>query len=180
MTARFLAMAVMLAVSGMPADAQELASDLNQLRVLVKPGDSLTVTDTGGQRSQGKLVQLDASSIVLELPDKQRRQFDGPMIDIVEKRGGDSLKNGALIGLISGSVLGVAGGIGVAHDYGGSATGQAIGYGLLYGGLGAAIGTGIDALIRGRRVIYARSKTTVRVAPLLDHRHKGLVLTLRH
>ena len=48
------------------------------------------------------------------------------------------------------------------------------------GGIGAAIGTGIDALIHGRRVIYAKSKTTVSVAPRFDHQQKGLVLTVRH
>lgn len=188
MTARCLVMTVVMIVLGGRPHAQELASDLNQLRVLVKAGDSLTVTDTGGSRAQGRLVQLDASTIVLELSDKQRRQFDGPMVQTVERRGGDSLKNGALIGLISGGALGVWGGIQDAHYYedafgagytGPSAAREALGFGLLMGGLGAAVGTGIDALIRGRHVIYTRSKTTVSVAPRLDRQHKGLVLTLR-
>ena len=117
MTARFLAMTVLVAVMGAHADAQELASDLNQLRVLVKAGDSLTVTDTGGQRTQGRLVQLDASAIVLELPNKQRQQFDGAMVDTVEGRRGDSLKNGALMGLISGGALGIWAGISDANYY---------------------------------------------------------------
>jgi len=187
MTARFLATAVMCVALGVRADGQELASDLSQLRVLVKVGDSLTVTDTGGQRAQGRLVQLDASAIVLELPNKQRRQFDGAMVDTVEKRSGDSLKNGALIGLISGGALGIWAGISDANYYeenfgssysGPSAAREALGLGLFMGGVGAAIGTGIDALIHGRRVIYAKSKTTVSVAPVSGHDRKGVMFTL--
>jgi hypothetical protein len=189
MTARVLAMTVMLAVPGGRANAQELATDLNQLRVLVKPGDSLTVTETGGRQALGRLVQLDASAIVLEFPNKQRRQFDGSMIQTIEKRGGDSLKNGALIGLIAGGSMGIWGGISEAHYnedmYGSSYSGagaarMALGYGLLMGGLGAAVGTGIDALIRGRHVIYSKSPPVVTVAPLLDRQHQGLVVTLRN
>ena len=85
MTARFLAMAAMCAVFSASADAQELATDLNQLRVLVKLGDSLTIIDPAGQRAQGRLVQLDASAIVLELPNKQKRQFDDSSVATIEK-----------------------------------------------------------------------------------------------
>jgi hypothetical protein len=179
MTARFLAMTMMVAVMGGHADAQELASDLNQLRVLVKPGDVLTVTDTGGQKVQGRLTELDDSRIVLALRNDQTRQFDGRMVTTIEKRGGDSLKNGALIGLATGGILGALGGVGYANAYDGNYTGWAVAYGLVYGGLGAAIGTGIDALITGNRVIFAKSKTTISVAAVLDRHRKGVVFALR-
>ena len=179
MTARFLAMTVMVAVLGGHADAQELASDLSQLRVLVKPGDVLTVTDAGGQKVRGRLTRLDDSGIVLALRDNQTRQFDGQVLMTIEKRGGDSLKNGALIGLATGGIVGVLGGVGYANAYDGNYAAWALAYGLVYGGLGTAIGTGIDALITGNRVVFAKSRTTISIAPVLDRHRKGVVFALR-
>jgi hypothetical protein len=52
----------------------------------------------------------------------------------------------------------------------------------MYGGIGAGIGTGVDALIEGRRVIYARSNSpgaTLTVAPMLRGSRKGVRLSLR-
>ena len=175
MTARVLAMTVMVAALGGRADAQELAGDLNQLRVLVKPGDVLTVTDTAGQRVRGRLTQLDNAGIVLELQEKQKRQYEGHMVAIIEKHGGDSLKNGALIGFATGGILGGLGGALSANAFGGNPVGIAATAGLIYGGIGAAIGTGIDALIDGRYVIYAKSKATVSLAPVIDRDRKGVL-----
>lgn len=179
MTARLVAAAVLVALAGGRADAQELATELRQLRVLVKPGDLLTVIDVSGRRVQGRLTQLDDVRMVLEIGDKQTRQFDGAMVNSVEKHGGDSLKNGALIGLVSGSIFGIIGGIAYASEYDTNYAGWAITEGLVYGGIGAAIGTGIDALIQGRRVIYAKSQTTVSVAPLIGRDRRGVLFTLR-
>jgi hypothetical protein len=179
MAARILVMAVMLAVLGVAADAQELASDLSQVRGLVKPGDTLTITDTAGQRVQGTLAQLDATGIVLELPDKQRRLFDGAMLATVERP--DSKKNGALIGFATGGVLGAVQGAVLVGAYGepGSSYASAAALALVYGGIGAAIGPGIDAIVKGHTTIYAKSKITVSVAPVFNRQQKGVLLTLR-
>ena len=97
-------------------------------------------------------------------------------VDTVEKRGSDSLKNGTLIGLAIGAGLfGPA--IGAAsHHWGYALAGAAV-----YGGLGAGIGAGIDAMVEGRRVIYAGSRSTgtrISVAPILSRSHKGVLLTV--
>ncbi len=102
MTTRLLAMTVMVAVLGGRVDAQEVSSDWSQLRV--KPGDVLTVTNTSGQRVQGRLMQLDNAALVIELRDKQLRTFDAQTVSIIEKR--DSKKNGAIIGFAIGGILG--------------------------------------------------------------------------
>lgn len=167
MTARFVAMTVMIAVLGGRADAQEAASDLSQLRV--KPGDVLTVTDTSGQRVQGRLTRLDNLGLVLELRDTQKRQFDRHMVATIEKR--DSLKNGTFIGLAAGFGLGAL----MVLDYPPAAPGAA----LFGAGIGAAIGAGIDAMIKGRQVIYLQSRTTVSVTPVVTDHRKGVVFTLR-
>ena len=145
----------------------------------MKPGDVLTVTDTSGQRVQGQLRKIDHAGIALELRDKQQRQFDSHMVATIEKR--DSKKNGALIGFATGGVLGGLAGAGMISPSGDSANyaaGALVG-GLIWGGIGAAIGTGIDALIDGRHVIYAKSKTTVRIRPAIGHDRKGVVFTLQ-
>jgi hypothetical protein len=177
MTTRVLAMTVMVAVLGGHANAQELASDLSQLRV--KPGDVLTVTDTSGERVQGRLTRFDNAELVIELQNKQQRQFDAHTVSIIEKR--DSKKNGALIGFAIGGILGGLTGAGLMESPDESvnnAAGAVVG-GLMLGGIGAAIGTGIDAANKGQRVIYTKSKITVSVAPVMGRDRKGVVFTLR-
>ena len=91
-----------------PAEAQELAGTFDQLRVLVKPGDTLTVVDDAGQRVRGKVVSLSNSVLNLTVSGTPR-QFLSTDVNTIEKRGADSLKNGALIGLAVGGGIGAAG-----------------------------------------------------------------------
>jgi hypothetical protein len=77
---------------------------------------------------------------------------------------GDSLKNGMMIGLVTGAVIGIAAGVS-GTDCGGFFTGVrsctggekarlgAIG-GAVFGTLGLGVGAGIDALMIGRRLVY--------------------------
>ena len=95
------AFAVFVAAS---ADAQELAGTFEQLRVLVKTGDALTVTDGAGQPVRGKLAHLSASSLVLNVSGTNR-EFQSAEVNTIEKRGSDSLRNGALIGMAVGAGL---------------------------------------------------------------------------
>jgi hypothetical protein len=46
--------------------------------------------------------------------------------------------------------------------------------------MGAGVGVGIDALIRGRRVIYSAAPTakTVRLSPILGHDRKGAFVAI--
>ncbi len=175
MTARFLAMTAMVAVLGGHADAQELASDLNQLRALVKPGDGLTVTDTDGKRVKGKLTQLDDQRIVLEVRDRSGVvvtnccEFDGHMLATIKRR--DSLWDGTLIGFAAGLGGGVFGGV-VAEDIY-----MVVGLGVGFSIIGTVVGAVIDGL--SQREIYAKSRTTVSVAPVIGHDRKGVVFTLR-
>jgi hypothetical protein len=175
--ARIAALLILVAPS---AEAQELAGTFEQLRVLVKAGDTLTVTDGAGQRVQGKLSNLSSSSLAL-IVSGTSREFQSGEVSTIEKRGSDSLKNGALTGFAIGGLIGAAGMIALAGTADNPAALVAVGA-LMYGGIGAGIGTGIDALIEGRRVIYARSSsagTTLTVAPMLSGRRKGVLVSLR-
>jgi hypothetical protein len=174
---RIVALIVLVAAS---AEAQQIAGTFDQLRVLVKPGDTLTITDGSGARVQGKLSELSGSSLRLNVSGAQR-EFQESNIDTISQRRPDSLRNGALTGLA------VGGGLGglfiaamIAADDGGAA-GWAVAGALFYAGIGAGIGTGIDALIEGRQVIYAGSsskRTTVNISPIVRGRRKGLLFSV--
>src|SRR5688572_28043798 len=163
------------------AEAQELAGTFDQLRVLVKPGDTLTVVDDSGQRVEGKVSSLSASALSLMVSGTPR-QFLSTEVNTIEKRGPDSVKNGALIGLAIGAGIGTAGMVALVATAEDDVVGfMAVGV-LMYAGIGAGIGTRIDSLIEGRRAIYAISgsaRSALIVAPLLGKTRKGLRVSLR-
>lgn len=167
------AIALMLLATA-SVEAQQVAGTFDQLRVLVKPGDTLTVIDEAGMRSRGKLTDVSSSSLELDIAGT-RRLFRDSDVNIIEKRGADSLRNGALIGLVAGGVIfGPAIGA-LTGDWGAAVAG-----GLVYAGIGAGIGVGIDALIEGQRVIYAASRpqTIVSIAPTVGRSGRGVVLSV--
>jgi hypothetical protein len=174
-----IAAALILATA--TAEAQELAGTFDQLRVLVKRGDTLTVIDQTGQRVSGKVVSLSNSVLDLTVAGTPR-QFLSTDVNTIEKRGADSLRNGALIGFAIGGGIGAAAIAALAGTPDGS-VGPFVALGfLMYGGIGAGIGTGFDALIEGRRVIFARSGsagTTFSVGPIVSRERKGARVSLR-
>src|SRR6266853_3560759 len=90
-----IAISVILAAAGpRQASAQE-ARSLEQLEVLVKPGDTVWVTDTAGKELKGKIDQL--SSATLRVKSKGATH-DFLETDALRVRHSDSLKNGTLIG----------------------------------------------------------------------------------
>jgi hypothetical protein len=132
------------------AGAQELAGSFDQLRVLVKPGDRITVAEPDGRVTTGRISDVSASSLAL-LVDGSRREFREPDVDTIRRRGDDT---GAGMVILVTSV---------------------------YGGLGAAIGVGVDALIRSERVIYARRAAAgraVKIAPFVAAGRKGAAVSV--
>ena len=161
------------------SSAEAQPATLYDVGWLVQPGNTVTVTDNAGVRVRGKLVQLSATSLVLDVS-RALRQFQESDIRTIE-RSGDSLKNGALIGFA------VGGGLAAyavtaslpSDDFNGDEYIMAV---PIFGGIGAAIGTGIDALIRGNRVVYARSQSiqpSVSVAPIFRRGQKGVLMSVR-
>ena len=161
------------------AQAQELAGTFEQLRVLVKAGDTVTVTDTAGQPVRGKLINLSSSSLSLNVSGTNR-EFQKADVNKITKRGSDSLKNGALIGMAVGGGL-AAVGIALMAAEGEADAGITAAAALFYSGIGAGIGAGVDALIEGQRVIYANPGSAARlsVVPVLRGPRKGVLVSLR-
>ena len=161
------------ALSVPTASAQVLARSLDQLRVLVKAGDTVSVTDATGRRLTGPIADLSKDALTLVV-DGNRFVLSERDIATVRQRRADSLANGAKWGFGVGLGFGLLVGVAIAAEgYSGAAIPVA---GLAYGGIGAGVGVGIDALIRGTRVIYARDDTPaagVRIAPVLSRHGAG-------
>jgi hypothetical protein len=119
------------------------------------------VLDDTGAETSGKLVRLNADSIVI-LAGGGERTFDAARIRRVQKRG-DSIRNGVIIGAVVGVVLGGIG-AGIADcpgvDQNGCAGARA-GLFVLSTSVYTAIGAGIDALVVGRTTLYTAAPPTV-------------------
>jgi len=123
------------------------------------------LTDLRGAEYRGQLVRVDPAEVVL-LGEKGERIFKRSDIVQIEKRG-DSLKNGAIIG----AAIGLLGGVGAlaVSDCPGyqqnSCGGARAAYFLTAMGVYTLIGTGIDAAIQGRTVIYRAPRVTLTLRP---------------
>lgn len=142
------------------ASAQRAARSFEELQVRVKIGDTVYVIDGSGQETKGQIATLSAASLTLAL-DGNRRDFLPVAVTRVERRSRDSIRNGLLIGLGSGAVLGFL--VGRTTD---SPSCRLVpqppiecGQGALIGTVGGAFWGGVggwitDALIRKREVMY--------------------------
>lgn len=172
-----------LALAFLPsaAIAQPVPSGWNGLRLSVLP--TVYVFDDTGQETSGTLLRLDTSALVL-LTDGTERRIEASRIRRIEKRG-DSLKNGTIIGLVVGVVMGlITSGISdcPGDDPGGSCPGTSAVLFLFSTGVYTAIGTGVDALIPGRTLLYeapaaSRASLTGRVPPAAGR--SPAIVTLR-
>jgi hypothetical protein len=158
--------------------AQTLAGSFEQLQVLVKPGDTISVTDSTGRELTGKITGLSPSSLAL-LVEGTRRDLPESEVRQIRQRRQDSLGNGAKWGLGIGAGLGLAAGLLIASEYGEGGGAYIPILALVYGGIGAGVGTGMDALILSDQVIYfksPRSSARVTVSPLVTSERKGVVV----
>lgn len=158
MNAILISTLLALQVAG-PVPAQTSAAQVP----LIKPEGLPTVyvTDLRGIEYRGQLLRVDPAEVIL-LSDKGERTFKRSDIVQIEKRG-DSLKNGAIIG----AAIGLLGGLGASSisDCPGyqqdSCGGARAAFFLASVGLYTLIGTGIDAAIKGRTVIYKAPSVTL-------------------
>lgn len=161
------------------ATAQGIAGSFEQLQLLVRPGEKVTVTDASGHEATGRIVDLSQSMLVLSVGGT-RRELSEPDVREIQQRRSDSLANGAIWGLAVGSTI--AAGLVAAFWEDSDDVGPAVGFIALYGGVGAGIGVGVDALIARRQVIYQRrsgSRVEVGFAPLVSPQRKGALVSLR-
>jgi hypothetical protein len=165
---------LMVLFISMECSAQQ-ATSFDQLPLLVKPGDTVYVTDFSGNTVKGRISQLSRTSLGLTI-NGQRRDLLQTDVSQIRQWRNDSLKNGALIGLGVGAGLGTA--LGIACYAEGGNCGSATAVLILYGaGVGAGIGVGLDALIPAKQTIYQNQNRTSRkfhIGPVLNRKDKGV------
>jgi hypothetical protein len=162
-------------------EAQQVASSLDQLAVLVKPGDKIAVVDITGRELTGRIERLSRDALILATSVGSRQFGEADLVRISQRRG-DSLKNGAIIGAVAATAYFVTVGMLLRESDGGDViVSTAVGGGVLFGGLGAAAGAGIDALISRRQVIYQKpaGRSRVSVSPVFGHGRCGAAVGVK-
>lgn len=174
-----LILAVGVPITG---EAQEVASSLDDLRELVGVGDNVMVTDLQGRQTQGRIVGISSSSLGL-IVGGVRTDFAEDALDTVSRR--DSRWNGTLWGLGVGGVLGAWLDRGLVKEYGREDIDvcESVAFIVEAAGVGAGIGFAVDALIKGRRLVYSRSQVSMRrsvtLLPMWVSGRKGVYVSLR-
>jgi hypothetical protein len=92
-------LAVFLVLAPNPAPAQTVSTSFEELRQVLKKGQTVVVTDATGQRTKGKVGDLSPSSLVVLVP--EARTFT--KLTVSEIRVTDPVSNGALIGAAIGT-----------------------------------------------------------------------------
>ena len=156
-----------------------VARSVEQLQLLVQPGDRVAVVDTGGTQVTGRIAEMMPSLLSL-LDGGNRRDFREGDVMTIRQRRGDPLGNGALAGLGVGASMGAVGMLLACTtiDCSGSWAAVPIVIGL-YGAMGAGVGVAIDAAVRHEQVIYSRrqagTSAGVTLVPLLERERMGLL-----
>jgi hypothetical protein len=174
---------LMLAAAPHVVTGQEIAGSFDQLRVLVKAGDKVRVTDATGRETTGKIADLSPTLLAL-LVDGQRREILEHDISTIRQRRTDTLATGAKVGFGIGAGLGLLVALQVASAYDEVGAGVIPAITFVYGTLGAGVGVGIDALVTREQVIYAaRTRTAstaaaVKIRPLVTRARQGVVVSI--
>lgn len=158
-----------------PARAQQVASTFEELRGLIKPGETIYITDANGATSKGRFGSLSAGSLQLlhrEPSAPPVRLSEGDVNNIAVERA-DSLRNGMLIGFASCAVPVALIGAAVPASAG-EVAGVAAGYGVI----GLLTGLLIDVVNKEKVTIYVHGprprSTHIRVSPIVVNAGAGV------
>jgi hypothetical protein len=174
---RRLALLVAVGVSIAPVASAQPAPAASRLETVLLPGRTVWITTATAPETRMRIVDMSGAAVTA-LAGDERRRLAATDITRVRVRRSDSVIDGALIG------AGVAVGSGLffctrlepwenCRDD--------VGPMLRIGALGAAVGIGVDALIRGRHTIYEASSpgaTRLRATPILAGSGGGLQVSI--
>jgi hypothetical protein len=167
--------------------SQSAQSDADAIRQRVKEGQKVRITDDQGREWRGRIGTFTPDKLTLITSDRQQRDVPYGTILRID-RPHDGLGNGALIGLGTGAAVGLLAVISEESNceptefFGcGDPIGAAyIAAPLVIGGLGAAIGVGIDALIKKDPTLFRRSGASrVTLAPTIARGVRGVTVSMR-
>ena len=172
---------VALAVALLPIDAQAQTVVFPDLASHIRSGDRVSLTDRDGTRVEGEVADLTASSLTLLLDaSATKRVFPEATVSRIVVK--DSLRNGALIGLAAGALPGAILGVyatSLCEGDDGCAVLLPVVGGAFYGGIGAAIGAGIDALIKKTIDVSRQPRASVTLAPVFGPNQQGIRVSIR-
>ena len=174
----FACVGTALMASSVAAQPRTVQS-FEQLRVLVGPTDRISIREGVGEEVSAQIIDLTSTELVV-MVDGQRRAFHSDDVMRIRQRRSDSLGNGAWIGFAAGAGLALVG-IAAEPDLFDNAGWALLAIGL-YGSMGAGVGVGVDALIRGRQVIYQHpsgAAPALALVPVVSTRRVGAMLALR-
>ncbi len=126
-------------------DSQRPVVPLSTLSSRVKPGDTVSVRLTSGEDIVGTFLRASASSVAMLVDGQSREISANDVRQVVSGRGGNRLRRGLLIGAPLGALLGS----GPCYRVDTPVSGPRPSCGAWVSG-GAAVGTGIGALIGSR------------------------------
>ena len=169
---------VILFVGQLARIALAHVSSFEQIPTRLRPGDTIYVTDASGREHKDKLIDLSASSLII-LEEGAKRELVSANVRAVTWREHDSLANGALIGF--GVGMGIVLLPAVASGWSGDGAPLVLIGAAFWGGAGAGIGTWIDAMTPGKKVLVyrplsAQPAARVSVAPLLSRERQALAV----
>jgi hypothetical protein len=157
--------------------ARQMAGSFDELRFVVRPGDTVTVTDSSGRQAKGRLAHLSANSLALMTRDGERQfgQFD---VRTVARRRHGNLGVGAIAGLVSGAALAT-----VLATQGDCYCGPEVYVWMagLLGGVGSGIGVAVSAMTWRNQVIFDRPSSPpmkVTVSPMIAPDRKGVRMAI--
>jgi hypothetical protein len=163
-TARHLGIVTvsLMLVTVSTASAQTVvATSFDQMRLIARLGDDITITDAAGQKLSGRLADLSTSSLEI-LTGGQRRTLSEADVIVIRRHDHAKLSTGAKIGLGVGAALGTFVGLAATSGCRGCDLSYIPTFAAVYGGFGAGIGVGIAALTPTRTIIYESGALTPR------------------
>jgi hypothetical protein len=173
---------LLLCAGATRVDAQRVASSFDQLSVLVKPGDKISIVDMTGREAEGRIGKLSGDELTL-VTTAGARQLGERDVAKIRQRRSDSLQNGAIIGAAAGAGYGLAVlALLASMDDGGGPIPIGVVTGMVvFTGIGAAAGAGIDALITRRQVIYEKpgGGGQVSISPLFLDGRRGVAVSVK-
>lgn len=151
----------------------------------ISPGHTVYVIDDAGLETRGQVVSLSPSELTLRV-DGQPRSMSAPRIRQVQ-RYGDSVWNGLAIGAavaLPGMLISDPRYVPCRNDPQRTCSDNEIAQRVMGAALVAAVGAGIDALIRGRDQVYvapgpiSRAARRVVVSPRITDAGAGLTVSI--
>ena len=168
-----LVAAVVLAVLIHPvaAHAQTLA---------VNVGDTVQMTDRSNRQLTGVVRGVGPSALTVDVAGLEQRWALADMRELWRR--GDSLKNGVLIGAAAGAAGGMLGGLALSslfEEEARAGAGPLASITMLGALIGIGAGAGIDALVRGRTLLYRDRTGSVSLSPVIAPGARGVRMTVR-